>query len=373
VTFDNRSQEYSVHHVDFLNAPLVDLPKTRSGDFVAFMDDLFRSYIEHVKVVNQNTVLGRVIATRLSTIQGACDALMQSLRNLVAGDRSAAYADLDMALTILGPHFNALCPSGDMSVFVNPMYRFRPIDATKTFERKDLFHIPFELQAIIKEMRYSVTGLPCLYLGGSTHVCWKELGQPDINTISVSRYAAVPNTNLKVLNFGHRMPVLAAYAHTEPNRFLTANSENAFMAAQVACWPLVAICSIRVPDRTKNERPEYLMPQLILEWITKTRAFHGVRFFSTHYTEYIDNPKTYMNYVFPASAITPQDYCANLKSLFELTEPKTWAQAKALPISLAGISRPIYKIKGVVDTSLETEFGVAEDGLLTLPLDTFSP
>lgn len=362
-----------MHHIDFLNDPLVDLPKTRSGDFVAFMDNLFQRYIEHVKAVNQKTVLGRVIATRLSTIQGACTALMQSLQNVVAGNRTPAYADLDMALNILGPHFNALCPSGDMSVFVNPMYRFRSLDANKTFERKDLFHIPFQLKNIIKEMRYSVGGLPCLYLGGSTHVCWKELGQPDINTISVSRYAAVPNTNLRVLNFGHRMPVLAAYARTEPNRFLTANSENAFMAAQVACWPLVAICSIRVPDRSKPEQPEYLMPQLVLEWITQTRAFHGVRFFSTHYEEYMDNPKTYMNYVFPASAIAPQNYCANLQSLFELTEPKTWAQAKALPISLAGISRPIYNIHGVVDGGLEADFGLAEDGLLTLPLDIVKP
>lgn len=359
-----------MHHVDFLNDPLVDLPKTRSGDFVAFMDDLFQRYLAHVRRVHQNTVLGRVIATRLNTIQDACTALLQSLREIVAGNRPSAYTHLDIALTTLGPHFDALCPIGDMSAFVNPIYRFRTLDGTK-FERKDLFHIPFQMQSIIKEMRYSVAGLPCLYLGGSTHVCWKELGEPDINTISVSRYAAVPHSNLKVLNFGHRMPVLAAYAHTEPNRILTANSENAFMAAQVACWPLVAICSIRVPDRHKPERPEYLMPQLVLEWITRTRAFHGVRYFSTHYEKYMDNPKTYMNYVFPASAIAPRDYCANLKSLFELTKPHTWAEAKALPISLAGISRPIYKIKEVIDINLESDFGLAEDGLLTLPLDNF--
>ena len=373
MSFDNRDPEYSVHHVDFLNDSLVDLPKTRSGDFVTFMDDLFRRYIEHVKAIDQTTFLGQVIATRRSIIEGVCVALLRSLQNVVAGNRSAAYADLDMALKSLGASFRALCPKKDMSMFVNPMYRFRTSDGTKTFERKELFHIPFQLTDLIKETRYSVAGLPCLYLGGSTHVCWKELGQPDINTVSVSRYAAVPNSNLKVLNFGHRMPVLAAYTYNDPGQFLTASSESAFIAAQVACWPLMAICSIRVPDRTKHERPEYLMPQLVLKWITTTRAFHGVRFFSTHYDEYMDNPRTYMNYVFPASAIAPQGYCATLKSLFVLSEPKTWAQAKALPISVAGKSRAIYKINGIIDTRLENDFGVAEDGLLTLPLDTLTP
>lgn len=113
------------------------------------------------------------------------------------------------------------------------------------------------------------------------------------------------------------------------------------------------------------------MPQLVLEWITKTRQFHGIRFFSTHYREYMDHPKTYMNYVFPASAIAPTDYCKTLMGLFELTEPKTWAEAKALPV--AGVSRPSYKIRDVIDAALEAEFGRAEDGLLGLPLDAVNP
>lgn len=158
------------------------------------------------------------------------------------------------------------------------------------------------------------------------------------------------------------MPVLAAYTATHQNRFLVPNTEVAFIAAQVACWPLVAICSIRVPDRNKPELPEYAVLQLVLEWITKTRALHGIRFVSAHYDEYMDNPKTYVNYVIPASAIAAQDYCANLKQLFELTEPKTGAEAKALPI--ASVARPIYRIRAMIDTALEAEFGRAEDGVL---------
>ena len=90
-------------------------------------------------------------------------------------------------------------------------------------------------------------------------------------------------TGLRVLNFGRRLPLLAAWVHTSPSEFLGPTNSSAVIAAQVACWPLMAACSVRVPDQSRPERPEYFVPQLVLEWITRTHAFHGIRYFSTHY------------------------------------------------------------------------------------------
>lgn len=351
--------------IDFLNDDISDLPKTRSGDFVSFIDDLYKKYIAHVKGVDQSSVLGKIIATRLSRVIATCNLLMSALQKVVGGDRTAAYADLDLALTGLGPHFNMLCPRGDMSAFVNPMYRFRTRGADP-WQRHQIFHIPFESLNFIKEQRYSYARLPCLYLGGSTHVCWRELGEPNLDTIAVSHYSANARTSLRVLNFGHRLPLLAAWVYNEPQFFQGLTREASVIAAHVACWPIVAICSIRVPDRSKPERPEYLIPQLVLEWITATREFHGIRYFSTHYDEYADDPKTYLNYVFPAQTTPAEGLCSVLAGLFQLTEPKTWAEARALPP--AGKKRPIYKLNGSILQDLEDEYGRAEDGILGLPL-----
>lgn len=353
---------------EFLVDDLLELPKERTGDFEPFMADLFDRYIKLVQTIERGSLLGKVLSNRLPTIQAACQGLLKTLHLALSGDRPAAYLELDSTLMALGPHFDSLCPPGDMSEFVNPMYRFRMTESTP-FLRKDIFHIPFELPHYIKEMRYSVAGLPCLYMGGSTQVCWMELGKPDLDKVSVSRYFALQGTNLRVLNFGHRSQLLAAQVHLEPHLFNGLSRDTAFVAAQVACWPLIAICSMRVPDRSSPERPEYAIPQLVLEWITKTRAFHGVRFFSTHYDEYIDSPKTYMNYVFPASSISTQGYCVNLKALFQLTEPKTWTELKTLPMAI-GI-RPYYKMRGQVLLDLEDKFGKVEDSLLKLPTGTF--
>jgi hypothetical protein len=353
--------------IEFLNSDIVDLPKTRNHDLVPFVDRMLDDYGTQIQRVANRSLLARVITSRLPRVETTISLLREAVRRAVDGDRDRAYSCLDEALVGLGPHFDVLCPSGDMSLQINPMYRFRTTGA-EPFDRGGLFHIPFQLRHIVGQMRYSVAGLPCLYLGGSTYVCWRELGEPALNTVTVSRFAARPDTNLRVLNFGRRMPVLAAWVYTEPQHFGSLSRESAVVAANVACWPLVAVCSIRVPDRRRPERPEYLIPQLLLEWITRTRAFHGIRYFSTHYSEYHDDPKTYMNYVFPARTDAAHGHCTDLAHLFQLTEPRTWPDARELPASQE--SRPRYKLRGQLIGHLEDEFGRAEDGLLSLPFGT---
>ena len=98
---------------------------------------------------------------------------------------------------------------------------------------------------------------------------------------------------------------------------------------------------------------------------------HGIRYFSTHYSEYPDDPKTYMNYVFPARTNPTAGYCTDLCELFELTDPVSWPQAKAAPA--AGVKRPRYKTREILDDALEAEFGRAEDGLLSLPVGPLAP
>ncbi|HEY7326643.1 MAG TPA: DUF2934 domain-containing protein [Gemmataceae bacterium] len=351
--------------VDFLNSDIVDLPKTRVGDYPSFMNRLLDDYEAQIRRVITRTFIDHTISNELRRVVPLSADIRNVIRLAVGGDRVAAYNLLDTALRNLGPHLRALMPSGDMSKVINPLYRFRNA-GSKPFSRGGLFHIPFYLRHLVGPMRYSVAGLPSLYLGGSTHVCWRELGCPDLESVAISRFHAIDNTKLRVLNFGHRLPVLAAYVANVPNDFSGPTNATTMIAAHVACWPLVAACSIRVPNRSAPERPEYFVPQLVLEWITKTHQFHGIRYFSTHYTEYPDDPKTYMNYVFPARTSPTVGYCPELCELFELTEPVLWAQAKAAPP--VTVQRPQYKTRGVLDAALEAEFGCAEDGLLGMPV-----
>lgn len=353
-----------MHPIDFLNSDEADLPKTRVGNFALFLDNIIGAYRSRILQVSTGTFLGKAIRNELSRIEPLWDALHDVVELLTAGDRPAAYNRLDGALKGLDAHFRALMPTDDMSHVVNSLYRFRLV-GKDPYNRGGLFHIPFNLRHIVSEMRYSVAGQPSLYLGGSTEVCWRELGCPDLDKVVVSRFHAVPGKKLRVLNFGRRLPLLAAWVAAEPDKFLKPTNDAAVIVSRVACWPLFAACSVRVPDKSKPERPEYMVPQLVLEWITKTHAFHGIRYFSTNYPEYPDDPNTYMTYVFPSCSDAVAGYCPTLRDLFELTEPMPWGAAKALPDS--GIKRPKYKYHEVLRDDLEAEFGRVESGLLGLP------
>ncbi|MFH4351795.1 hypothetical protein WAJ70_22165, partial [Acinetobacter baumannii] len=46
-------------------------------------------------------------------------------------------------------------------------------------------------------------------------------------------------------------------------------------------WPLMAACSVRVKNTTNTFKPEYIIPQLLLQFIRYDEFFDGVSYFST--------------------------------------------------------------------------------------------
>lgn len=165
--------------VDFLDSDAADLPKTRVGDYPTFVNHLFDDYHSHLERIQPKTFVDEMLRSELGRVDVLSNAIRQVIVSLVTGDRATAYSQLDIALQKMGAHLRALMPSGDMSQFINPMYRFR-ILRSAPYTAGELFHIPFYLRRIVGPMRYSVAGLPSLYLGGSSHVCWRELGEPDL-------------------------------------------------------------------------------------------------------------------------------------------------------------------------------------------------
>ncbi len=332
-----------------------------------FAKTVVQEYVEGMRTVDRyRSLIDFVVWSRADLVEEVGDCVIEGIRAYLGGHPAAAFSAVERAFSILGPHIDLLKTPGDMSQFVNPMYRMRSIDPSHPFEKADLFHIPFELRHIVRPMRYSINGLPCLYLGGSTYVCWKELGEPDLESLSVSRFEAVPGTNLKVLNFGHRMPVLAAWIESRPDEFEGDGRGTAIIGAHVACWPVVALCSIRKLYPEAAFHPEYILPQLVLQWVTRSDEFHGIRYFSTHYTDYHDDPKTYMNYVFPARQVEPAGRCPSLTSLFRMTSPVPWGScAEDAP----SVKRPRYKYEGELLAELEHSHGRVEDALHQRPTE----
>jgi hypothetical protein len=195
--------------------------------------------------------------------------------------------------------------------------RRKPLDTRPS--QAAMYHIPFDKRHLVGLERYSFPGLPCLYLGGSSYVCWEEVQPGDATQMWCSRFEPPPDATLRVLNLGYRPAVIAAMLEhsglTHSNRKVTA-----LATAHAALWPLVAACSFKVLNPEAPFKVEYVVPQLLLRWVVRSPDYDGIRYFSTHVQDYRAFTRG-MNFVFPTRSNARAGICPTLAAKLLLTEP----------------------------------------------------
>ena len=203
------------------------------------------------------------------------------------------------------------------------LYRVTVTDEDLSEKPLRLFHVPYNLREKIGTSRYSIPGFPCLYIGGSAELCWEELNRPHEKKLWLTQYNLMPNT-IRLLNFAYRPAIWAACidagAHVD---------RTGLIIGYAVCWPLIAACSIIREYPDSKFAPEYVIPQMLLQWITDhqddkddKRKMDGIRYFSTKKIEYPRNIKSTVNYVFPAKKSDGDKmYSAKLAEKFEIKKP----------------------------------------------------
>ncbi|AWM14208.1 hypothetical protein DI487_10325 [Flavobacterium sediminis] len=191
-------------------------------------------------------------------------------------------------------------------------YRARK-DNESHFTSADLFHIKFEDRIHVTTKRYSIPGFPALYLGESTYVCWEEFDRTKFRSLWFSKFK---NTvDLKIILIERLEDFLTEIEKVSKDFQLT------FILRYLVTFPLSIACSIKVKNTKANFKPEYVIPQLLLQYVSKDDNFDGIKFPSTkiNYSK-LKNVPSY-NFVFPIKTNKEKGYCDFLTSAFELTEP----------------------------------------------------
>lgn len=193
-------------------------------------------------------------------------------------------------------------------------YRMRIMESIKDIDRSELFHFPITQRGIVKTQRYSSPGYPCLYLGKSIYGCWEEMRRPPMHQCAVARFEN--ECELYFINL-----TIPSVEQLKKSSFLK-------------LIPLVITCMIRVDEVNATFKPEYIVPQLLIEWILKNRKFkleeekkeiNGVAYLSTHLNQDFEFPmSTFINYAIPVFSVNMNNkYCYKLCNTFSLTNPTT--------------------------------------------------
>lgn len=93
----------------------------------------------------------------------------------------------------------------------------------------------------IGSQRFSVPGVPCLYLGKSVYTCWRELGQPNDSEFYVSR--ARINDEINIFNMAVNFDTLRHFCNCRDLK----DNEN-FCIAMLKC----GFYRLHVPLRLNN-------------------------------------------------------------------------------------------------------------------------
>jgi hypothetical protein len=323
--------------------------------FDVFLREVFDRYLVQMQDIADPALLDICagIKRSLEVTTLLCDQIISSLVHHLAGRASLAYQEFDDVLAnkdvdvislsaLLREanirHLDTISLKGGQAFLeasTRPiMYRMRVPNSPvpNGLSREEIFHVPFELRHLVHNQRYSNAGLPCLYLGSSTWVCWEELGRPDLDKVFVSLFRFAEDVS--VLDF--HLPPMEAWARYQqvqkalkeppspyrksPLVFLETYGPH-FIQDYIRLWPLIAACAVK-RSTPGSFHPQYIIPQMLLQWVCSEEKVDGIRYFSTRSTW---QGCTHANLAFPTRNIKHTGRCSHLQKKFWLTNPLPWS------------------------------------------------
>lgn len=205
--------------------------------------------------------------------------------------------------------------SGDAPAY---WFRARIFDDKREHTFREMFHIPLNRREIVKTQRYSAPGYPCLYLGNTVYSCWEEMHRPHFDDLMFSGFRVRTGFDLYDLRIPKR------------EEFDTAHLEKTTVRL-----PLIIACMMKVKDTDAPFKPEYIVPQLLIEtiicknrerWVRNMGPCEmtwGVIYTSTHISsDFPFGADLLENIALPViESDGKMDYCQILASLFDISDP----------------------------------------------------
>lgn len=259
-----------------------------------FLESNYNNYIkdlEAAKDVSNNQLVGERVC---KMVEDKLPTIIENSRKLVEVHKLFEHGRIVEANNAAFKVFSAmkldLMFRYSASCLKENYYRIRPISRNGEFpiERKELFHISHEDNYLVGTERYSLPGHPCLYLASQEELCWYECGMPEKFAIAKFLVPQEEDSCLKFIDFSEKLMPLGRnfsnWLKNEKNDI--ENLLNNFLK-YICTYPLRAACSV------VNEHPkgkfieEYIIPQMLLQWVLNDDSFDGIRYESCSNSEYV--------------------------------------------------------------------------------------
>ncbi len=359
-TISEKKEIFAILDKNDLLSPPYESGSNLIADFEKRIDSYINA-IDTIATIHPNNLIIKDVRKRKLTITSFSEKIVETLTLFLQGNIREAYSTFDYALTRtkMNNHvFNMTRPLSKICNSESPLFRVRRSDNVLK-ERKELFHIPFENRHLVGAMRFSVSGLPCLYLGSSIFVCWQEMGKPDFDKLYISSFKTDEQSpDLMILDLGYS---LTSAVRTTPMDYFFLSEEEDLefeeedgenennseipllnkIVSKLVAWPLVLACNYSKTYINANFHKEYIIPNLLMQWISSNRNknISGISYRSTKILNQ-KNKGIGLNIIIPPKMEKiPPDFvghCPILKETFTMTNPVSWTVFSTLEIQPNG-------------------------------------
>jgi len=301
-------------YINFIEQKL-SFPLSYKGNF----SDYLFSYLDDYK---QGVFeLGGMSNEEFDKLEGVIEGIKKAVDEYYQGQPAKAYSSIEKGLRLITDEMNSHLES----LNADKLYRLRTCEDgnSNEYSREEMFHIPFHLRTLVATQRYSIPGLPSIYLGSSAYVCWEELGRPNFSNLKISMYRKT--SDLRIIDFGIPPSQIVDYGRNQ-DAIQREGIDKMLKEINIylIIWPLIAACSVKVKEKKHTFKPEYILPQLVLQYVT-TNEYDGIRYLSVNNSFQQTDYRLLHNYVFPAKTTLSNGHCTELKKCFQLTRGIPWS------------------------------------------------
>lgn len=288
--------------------------KQYDADPTDFRGVLQRELKDYMSLLDWLRSENKLTDDNVAEVGKTCKKLNEIVTSVYQGLHSRAFTQLSNLL-----NGNKKKPSLNSSILIDvlkakekPLYRMRRMENRRDVSYMDLFHIPLNKRGIVNTNRYSAPGYPCLYLGTSIYACWEELGRPPMSQSMVARL----RNDVDIYLLDLRVPTLGEFSE--------------HMIDYIRIFPLIIACSVKVKDQDATFKPEYSIPQLLMEYVIhdNVKFKNGPTISGIYYTSVFKNDdfgfgiEKLENIAIPVqSPLSSKKYCRKLCDMFMLTKP----------------------------------------------------
>ena len=219
----------------------------------------YREIYEKYETLLQNESVNKDIVDAVKKLNKGLLATIQIYNN---GNAFSAYRTFKKTICSIISLLPVI-PSIDEGVF----YRMR--SDTGLSDKKELWHIPFNMTYLSKSERFSIAGYPILYLGYSKRVCKLEISEGTLAKFVLHE----PLYKILDLTLGQG----------EGKRFVL-DEELMIVFPLIASCYVVPFYSVQQEQECKPKavffREEYIIPQFLTMYMKETKMANGIIYYS---------------------------------------------------------------------------------------------